>query len=145
MEVTSDKNVNSKGFEARLSKVIVNDIETPLENLQIVKNEWIVQNDLLFGDAYSGTKTLEFILPKASNIEFIFVEHAWSGIIKITNNSFEKVVDLYNQDGDEISIQVPPLIASYSLSVSIFLFLGALCLYLSLIHISAVHTCCKYC
>lgn len=102
IEVTAlgEKNIQSAGSEVWLTKIILDGIEQSLDEIPLPEG-WFYKEGVLVSYPSETPYTFHITLPGAETIELWFLEHPWSGKVRvIENGNASSEYDLYgSEDG----------------------------------------------
>lgn len=123
ISVMDNHNKDSKGYEVRLSGIILNDTSIPLSSLEINSDNWSYNDEVIWSETKKAS--FDLYLPKAKSIQLKFVKHPWSGYVNVdNNNSYNRIIDLYDFSGDELLLNVPVIVNDYNKFTKVILVLG---------------------
>lgn len=107
-----ENNENSKGSEVWLTKVSVDGSEMDLTELQ--SQEWEVRDGALLSyKEQPSTVIIDF--PAARDITISFLQHEWSGAVKIKDGDNNELFDLYSDEVNTMQYTVKSNIAPESI------------------------------
>lgn len=100
IEALNSKNENSLGFETWITSINIDGKGVDLSSINL-NNNWIYKNEsnVIFTNALEKNMPLKLSLDAARYISITFVKHKWSGTVRVSNESYQEVIDLYSQDG----------------------------------------------
>ncbi|PAK52026.1 hypothetical protein [Paenibacillus sp. 7541] len=108
VHATGEEGESSQGSEVWITKVSVGGMEMDITKLQ--NQEWEARdNSLLSYKGQPSTITIEF--PAARDITVSFLQHEWSGIVKIIDGDHNVTFDLYSRETSTLTYTVKSNIA----------------------------------
>lgn len=124
VEVTllEEKNVNSRGHEAWITNVLLNNKVIKYSDLNM--SGWVLQGSTIYANNEMDAARLVIYVPKKKELCIEFGKHAWSGIVAVRYNESVEIYDLYSPDDESLNICIPVTPMRYDRCINYLMGIG---------------------
>jgi hypothetical protein len=105
VKALSEKNDRSQSNEVWLTNVIINGKKMDLSRLDLPEG-WKIRENAIFTPLGERSSPLRIDVPRAENVELIFLSHPWSGRVLIKDGNAQEKLDLYSSGATSFQYNV---------------------------------------